>query len=225
MTTTKMYLYVVFATILSSFTTLTVMKKYNKTTSTNLPPAPICSDYNKNRPSTLEIKLIKEMTQKYGKNQMGVINNSLNIEDARCIWFSLDAIKEFSYHIENQFKKNNNTNATTANLGVRIYYSAYPEASNWQNFPDLINFSNTNNTKGYENLHTLIMVPTIYTKDANYDFDPLDANTYINGLDLNGASTGNLMSLGGGSTPIKNRTKSKNHGTLSPPAPPTGLSF
>ena len=124
MTTTKMYLYVVLATILSSFTTLTVMKKYNKTTSTNLPPAPICSDYNKNIPSTLEVKLIKEMTQKYGKNQMGAINNSLNIEDARCIWFSLDAIKEFSYHIENQFKKNNNTNATTANLGVRIYYSA-----------------------------------------------------------------------------------------------------
>ena len=71
----------------------------------------ICSNYS--TLSTLEVKLIHEMTKGYKLRQLTAINNDPSTgfapsvrEDSRAIWFDLETLKAFIYQIELKANKN-----------------------------------------------------------------------------------------------------------------------
>jgi len=202
----------------------------------------ICMNYT-DTINTMEVKLIRDMIEKYTNNQLKVINgnggarsldlvNLPNHGDARAIWFDLETLKKFVYHIEKQSKKVDQS-ITSDKLGVRIYYAAYPEKNRWPNYVDLEGFDRENHTSTYGHKHTLVMIPTIKgDKGGDYDFNPLDKETFsggINGVGIKDKAIKNALDLKYKnndpsntfkmmSISINNRTASQNHGSFIPPA-------
>lgn len=87
-------------------------------------------------------------------------------EDARSVWFSLDRLKNFIWHIENQ----NCNKGCKDSLGLRIYYAKYPDFND-PSQPGLLGLDNV--PKSYAKHHTLFMVPTYKSENGvNVDFYP-----------------------------------------------------
>ena len=127
--------------------------------------------------SQLPINLITEMVNNYRNNQLASIESStINsiTKDAHSIWFELDTLKKFIYNIEQGVINNKRPNSK---LGIRMYYAAYPE--NLSAYPVLKDLLNDPLKKQYGKLHTLVMLPTINISGGNYDFNPIDINSYI----------------------------------------------
>ena len=182
------------------------------------------------------------MVAKYSDTQLYNIQNASNNavqQDAKSIWFELETLKRFLYHVENNIKKNNVT-ISSEKLGIRIYYAAYPKNEAMRQLSqDQTDPSFTMNT-AYENKHTLVMIPTIADSNGNnFDFNPQDQATY-NGFTNMPKGTKNpllsdnysLMSLGTAPTangivrtPSPNAIMARNHGELSPPGVSPGISF
>jgi hypothetical protein len=116
----------------------------------------------------------KNVIQNYRTNIWDVVNtnshfntptsglNGINLKavykstDARCIWFSLESIKQFICTIE---KNNAKLQEPAENLGVRFYYAVYE--------------NNASVDIEKRNRHTLFMVPTFRDNSgAEIDFDP-----------------------------------------------------
>lgn len=75
--------------------------------------------------------------------------------DARCIWFSMESIKQFICTIE---KNNDSLKQPAQKLGIRFYYAVYGN-----------DYQDTDKRKR----HTLFMVPTFSNGDNDeVDFDP-----------------------------------------------------
>lgn len=205
----------------------------------------ICSDYSASLPSTMKRSLVKEMVDKYKKNQLTCINRGCNndsiVNDARAIWFNLDTIKKFIYHVEKNAVENH---TDPSKLGLRIYYSAYPNNKKWGNpgYEDLRDLLRDPITKEYEHKHTLVIIPTILnSENINADFNPLDRNTYggflnkvknkdddeKSGFSQSGNNGYKTMALSVSSTERESEggIVARNHGTLIPPGTPSGLSF
>ncbi|PHS06595.1 MAG: hypothetical protein COA88_10340 [Kordia sp.] len=186
----------------------------------------ICMDYSNEPMSELGVALIHEMVGGYENNQLKHINNSANMDDAHSIWFDLETIKAFVYHTEINARNNE---VKSDILGLRIYYSRYPEQNQWGNYKDLVGTVDGD----YQKRHTLVMVPTINRGKGDIDFNPLDLDTYIAGLknieayaDTNPSSTVKTLAFG-----INNFRSSstssgaQNHGGLFPPEPTDGHAF
>ena len=178
----------------------------------------ICMDYSDETMNTLETDLIRNMVGGYRKNQLVHINAAEKLSDAHSIWFDLLTLKKFIYHIEYQALDKDNT-INPENLGLRIYYSRYPdempgEYANLQDVP-----------KNYAQHHTLIAIPTNRRKETttNIDFNPLDANTFWEGIPSN--YTGPIASLSLTKNSEGQITGAQNHGTIYPPGLPNGLAF
>ncbi|UOX32475.1 hypothetical protein LXD69_10470 [Flavobacterium sediminilitoris] len=160
-----------------------------KRTSTPCPCSDkICMDYSTPM-SDLSVDLIHTMVNKYRGKQLNCINalNDFKEEsDAHSIWFDLETLKKFIYNIEKQSKNKgleNNEEITSKELGIRVYYAAYPEIKDWGKYDDLISFQALNPiTNKYGHLHTLVMIPTRSRGGKTFDFNPLDYDTYANGL-------------------------------------------
>ncbi|AUC74307.1 hypothetical protein [Olleya sp. Bg11-27] len=185
----------------------------NTTVSTN-----ICMDYSDETINTLEIDLIRNMVDGYKNNQLAHINAAEKFSDARSIWFDLETLKKFIYHIEYETLKIDNS-ISSKNLGLRIYYSRYPEES-WSEYNDL----NAVPT-AYAKHHTLIAMPTHRRENTstNLDFNPLDTDTFGEGIPLN--YTGPTASLALTQDRQSQITGAQNHGGLYPPGLPDGLAF
>ena len=197
----------------------------------------ICMDYDNEPPATLTTDLVKSMVTKYDGTQLRYIQTASNTivrEDAKAIWFDLETLKKFLYHIEHNVGKNY-AEGHDKKLGVRIYYSAYPDASKMNDYMSQQNDTTYQFDPAYENLHTLVMIPTITGEnDQNYDFNPLDKTTYngFTGKSARNPITSpsyNTLSLGA-SSEVTNlnsptHTSARNHGTLFPPGPPVGVAF
>jgi hypothetical protein len=167
----------------------------------------ICMDYSKDKPATLKHSLVAEMVKNYRDNQLVSIQTALvNAvpNDAHSIWFPLDSIKKFIYHIEKGVI--DNKPGAKTDLGLRIYYAAYSE----KNAP-----------ANYEKKHTLVMIPTLKIHGVNADFNPIDINTYT-GFD---SPTNPFSTLGYVPMAMAIDVMAKNHGTLCPPASPIGNAF
>ena len=146
----------------------------------------LCSDYSNDDVSTLKTGLISDLVERYRKNQLTYINRKMqemNLDlhsnsDSHAIWFDLDTIKKFIYHIEKNVQTNNMPADTK--LGLRIYYGAYPEAENFtrDGYEDLADLAN--DAEKYSLRHTLIFIPNIYNETIadDVDFNPLDKDTY-----------------------------------------------
>lgn len=197
----------------------------------------VCWEYVEEDISTLDADLVHQMTENYRDNQLKFINthqNSKTTNDAYSIWFDFETLKKFIYHVE-KISTRAKPGLTTDDLGIRIYYASYPEKIEMEKYPDLIPTLKNPNMKDYGALHTLVMIPTISKGDGNIlDFNPLDIDTYSNGLapldkykkDYPGSIPINTAALSSTASNTNRSTNSRNHGTLIPPDPNTiGLGF
>lgn len=203
----------------------------------------ICMDYDTITPPTLTTEMVKSMVTQYSGAQLNSIQtaptNAVAV-DARSIWFDLETLKEFLYHIEHNVTKNA-TQARNKELGVRIYYAAYPKNDKMRNLAATQTDPNFSYNPAYEKLHTLVMIPTIAGDHGeNYDFNPLDANSYVGFVNMrkDGAFSSNsssysTLSLGTSANPVNtaqginanNAVNARNHGMLFPPDNVTGSIF
>ncbi|QXP60224.1 hypothetical protein [Olleya sp. HaHaR_3_96] len=183
----------------------------NTSTSTN-----ICMDYSEELMNTLEIDLIKDMILGYRDNQLVHINAAEKFSDAHSIWFDLVTLKKFIYHIEYKALNKDNT-INPENLGLRIYYSRYPDEIPGQ-YADLHSVQ-----ENYAKHHTLIAIPTNRRKETttNIDFNPLDTDTFWEGIPSN--YTGPIASLSISQDRQSQITGAQNHGSLIPPGNTSGL--
>lgn len=188
----------------------------------------VCMNYDNENMSTLDVDLVHTMVDTYKTNQLDFINTnsgSKTTNDAHSIWFDLETLKKFVYHIETISKKTETT-ITNDKLGIRIYYAAYPEKKTWENkFEDLRDFTTDPEKAQYGSLHTLVMVPTIEIGDGKMaDFNPLDKNTYSNGLaglkeyNYNDGSPIPNSNPTAALTSSTRNSGARNHGILIPPA-------
>ncbi|WP_299157546.1 hypothetical protein [uncultured Tenacibaculum sp.] len=200
----------------------------------------ICSNYSKAPLSKLPIGLVKDMIHGYKKNQLTEINGNLGINDAQAISFDLETLKRFVYHIE-AISKSKDSTISDKDLGVRIYYAAYPEKRKWKNSRyagALDGFMDNPITEQYEKLHTIIIMPTIKRDETYFDFNPTDIRTYTKRLQdvgdkqkINDYSnpentivTLSLMSKAPSSSGTTS-TVAQNHGGLFPPNTFDGSGF
>ena len=181
----------------------------------------ICMNYIDEPMSVLEIGLVHEMVKGYRSKQLACINSHLkmddgsNMDDAHSIWFDLETVKAFVYHTEMNAVKNK---VAKEDLGLRIYYSRYPEEKKWKGYSDLSAVD-----VNYKEHHTLVMIPTIRREKLNIDFNPLDLQTYTTSMkniemyqDIN--STLKTAVFGRKTSKRGGGTGAQNHGSLIPPA-------
>lgn len=141
--------------------------------------------------NSLNVNFIKAAVAQYRNNQLKCTADHLGMKDAHSIWFDLPTLKKFIADVES-LAQTEDSSVADADLGVRMYYAAYPE-----------NFGNTDVKEEYHKCHTLIMIPT--RKDSSSgqeihrDFNPLE-NLSDQRLAL---ATTDAMA--------------QNHGSLSPP--------
>ena len=198
---------------------------------TGLDTSEICNNYNE-RISELEVRLVHAMTVKYQTIQDDLITPPA-LDEAMSVWFNLETIKKFVYHLENEA---GNKDIGPERLGIRFYYTRYPEMVDWGGYDDLMTFQPS--SPGYGENHTLIGVPTINREGVDFDFNPVDERTFS--VTLNETtipSTGalddfyalNSTELMAVLTPIpdatENSTGAQNHGTLIPPGNETPTHF
>jgi hypothetical protein len=206
----------------------------------------VCMDYHTEAPATLTTEMVTTMVTQYSGAQLNSIQTAtLNPvpEDARSIWFDLETLKAFMYQVEYNAKKKKAT-IKNEELGIRIYYAAYPNNSKMRALAASQTDPNFSYNPDYEKLHTLVMMPTIAAADGvNYDFNPLDlttfngfANTPRTGSTYNANSASyTTLSLGTSSAPAaigigsggttSPSISARNHGELNPPAPSAGIAF
>jgi hypothetical protein len=189
----------------------------------------ICSNYT--NISTLEVKLVHAMTNKYKDGQLSEINDGTisrftTIDsDSRAVWLDLETLKAFVYHIESKAKDHPTKPAQSKDLGIRIYYASYPDAP--QSYDDL------NGVRGsyilpvnYHDRHSIVMIPTIRRGVEEVDFNPLDNDTYYDAFNPAFYAPGSptpILALS--SIPGTGSTGALNHGNLYPPLGDSGLGF
>lgn len=235
----KCLLFIIVTALLTAFITWYLCRmKYIDDIPDKDRSATICMDYETQPPALLPAEVVRSMVTNYGDLQLNNIQtaptNAVPV-DAKAIWFDLETIKKFIYQIEH----NANTNfaqSQNKKLGIRIYYASYPK--NTQMAQMALNDPNFYYNPSYENLHTLVMIPTISgANNDNYDFNPLDVNSYTgftnmkrNGVDPFADPSYSILSFGPScepelESPTPNQTSARNHGTLIPPAVGSGLFF
>lgn len=201
------------------------------------PDESICSDFSDYKPSTLPTGLVSDLTKNYRLNQLVEINKVMPTTDpdAHSIWFDLDTIKKFIYHIEKNVKANS---VNDEKLGLRMYYAAYPDSTQF-NKPgneDLKDLDATTLTRKYGLKHTIVMIPTIFNNAVgDVDFNPLDKNTYtgyistVKKIEVQGDVILKADYLNAGYNPMAlaptSRVVSRNHGSLIPPGIKTVEAF
>lgn len=189
----------------------------------------ICMNYAKEPFSKLKVDLIHNMTSGYKQNQLSHIKAVMD-DDAHSISFDLETLKRFIYHIEINAQKNG---VSKDDLGLRMYYSRYPNKDTWSNqYDDLKGFIGNSTTEEFQERHTLVMIPTMRREGVHYDFNPLHSETYtekMSGFEKY-QPTNTTESIPGltvtiESSTINNNTTAQNHGSLIPPITGTGESF
>jgi hypothetical protein len=193
----------------------------------------ICMDYSNYAPSELSAALVKSMVSNYKSNQLQSIKTSSThpmADDAHSIWFDMDTLKKFIYHIEKSVLQN--APSTTNKLGIRIYYASYPENSLWgrPGYEDLSTFIGDSEKMQYTKMHTLVMIPTILNGTEYCDFNPKDKASYIGYRKLWGNSQGTPPPAYKAVVLTANSSTSddigaRNHGQLIPPGNPLGEGF
>lgn len=169
----------------------------------------------------MEFDLVKEMVNNYRNNQLNWILTAPTSDlamDASADWLDLATLKDFISSIEEAIALN--PELPTDNVGIRFYYAAYPPVEKWSQpgYEDIANLLDSVETKKYEKLHTLVLVPTTVIDAVNTDFNPLDPTTYEAGFPKTGTTA--VMAL-----TYKGTIAAKNHGTLYPPGNIIGEAF
>lgn len=188
----------------------------------------ICMNYANETFSELKVNLVHNMANGYKQNQLKHIKAVMK-DDAHSISFELETLKRFIYHVEINAKRNG---VSKESLGLRMYYSRYPEIETWSNqYDDLKDFLNDTTTEKFQQRHTLVMIPTLLKKGVHMDFNPLHKETYTEKMSLfseyqstNTTNSIPALTLTKRSDPDHNTT-AQNHGSLIPPITSAGESF
>lgn len=126
-------------------------------------------------------------------------------KDSRAIWFPLETLKRYIWDIERQ----QCIHKCKDSLGLRIYFARYP------NKQDAIwNSDMMEPVEGYQDRHTLFMVPTYWTGTFNQDFDPWVGCRLVRGPSGDSISKKAILFI-----------DAQNHGGLIPPDPEDGMVF
>lgn len=164
-----------------------------------------------------------EVIARYRDTHWKVINSrmsadiSTNVVDSRCVWFSMDRLKNFICYIE---RYSDSLKVNRDSLGIRFYYAVYPGKTHG-NFDD--------DYKSRLGQHTIYMVPTTEVNSEAVDFDPYislrnrragnDTLAYMANL-LTGNGNRQLFILAPDSKPVPGITKTgsfaMNNGHLCP---------
>ena len=187
----------------------------------------ICEDYSDKDVSKLRLDLIHTMVKGYRNNQLKSILRDIG-DDAHSIWFDLETLKKFIYHIEYHTEKSKKLlskeeQMSVGKLGVRIYYSCYPSEVSNLIYPDLSDLPGN-----YNKRHTLIMLPTMQRDETHMDFNPTDEKSFTLSKEklktyFASNSASSIPALGVFESHSNNRsTVSQNHGGLIPPADGSG---
>lgn len=165
----------------------------------------IAINYANNPFTGIDAKLANYMVDKF----KGSLSDS---NDTRSVWFNLDTLKRFIWHIEKESKQKGFTSAQLEKLGLRIYYGIYPPQNSWA--PTYQNMLGVNPT--FENKHTVFMIPTYNDGTYNKEFDPTRFKSKLP-LPLNaviGEGGSNMLYALGATNP---NVDLQNHGDLIPP--------
>ena len=198
----------------------------------------LCVDYSSKEMNTLSAGVVHEIVNGYRDRQRRYIKSADPATiGTEAIWFDLETIKKFIYHLEVNSKSFDNS-ISSADLGLRFYYASYPALIAPQD-PELGDLSG----KGYEKRHTLVAIPTKRIGNEDIDFNPLDFDTYTLGLKATGKydrtetddsfnfrNTREVTALGpameeSSSKDLQPTTGAQNHGNLYPPLGNSGLAF
>lgn len=201
-----------------------------KTPSPTLSSNSICEDYSDEPVSKLRLDLIHTMANGYRDKQLqSILKDMTDMKyDAHSIWFDLETLKKFIYHIEINTKRVKRSMSgedlkKLGKLGIRIYYSRYPNEIVNNQYPDLADLPSD-----YKKLHTLLMLPTLERDGIHMDFNPDDDKSYTLSKDelknyFLANPTDRIPALGVFENLRTNRaTISQNHGGLIPPADGSG---
>lgn len=184
----------------------------------------LCTNYNDETPSTLKIGLVGDMISSYKMNQL----QSMGSLETRAVSFHIDTIQKFIQDIKKEVKKYSK-NPKTEILGLRLYYAAYPNETEFGKigYEELSSIP-----KNYGNRLTAVFLPTkINSSNEIIDFNPTDSTTYQKGLpkyiikrDENGilirntSSSSNIEIMAITGTRNQNSsTSARNHGRINPP--------
>ena len=153
----------------------------------------ICMNYSNEPMNTMHADAVQNMVDNYSNNQLDKINTGIRWQDqnsdsdSTSILFKLETLKKFIYHIERESKKHGIQNVE--HLGLRIYYSAYPDAKDAQSWQKQQHEDFRDLPFSYKRRHTLVMVPAKLneTDGQFHDYNPVDNNLYtarLEGSDL-----------------------------------------
>jgi hypothetical protein len=211
-----------------SITAVCLMMACNSST-TNKPEG-IMTDSVSNHPTQvtelnskfiMPVADIKQMVAKYKQERVDIAGNSSNLlkgygpdfKDSRCVWFSIEDLKEFIKAAESQPTKAD---------GIRMYYTVYPEKKEGESaYLSSIPAESRNHM-------TLVLVPTFYDSktQSHPDFQPLPSKENIEGQNQSVAEEGAKAAA----APAQQASSimAMNHGGLCPPNCPSagsGSSF
>jgi hypothetical protein len=194
-----------------------------------------CTDHTSTPFTGITGNLAKSMFTDYKTYNQPLLQIDDATPDANRIWFSLEALKNFIWKVEQEVCRH--PCADRLKLGIRIYYARYPGDMNVDGLSTL--------PDSYAKHHTLFMVPTYQdavNSNIQWDFDPYHwgnnnckptpiaellrgSSTSTSGL---GAQKFMIFSIGGpqyyrGADGTLTDWTAMNHGNMAPPPPPGGI--
>lgn len=76
---------------------------------------------------TISIEEASRLALEFRNTRAKILNDTLGFEDTRDFWFSLDSLRKYLDYVEY-----NATKMGKKNLGIRVYFAAYPVNSNYE---------------------------------------------------------------------------------------------
>lgn len=74
----------------------------------------------------ISIEEADNLEEEFKRSRSRILDSALGFQDTRDFWFSLDTLKKYIEYVEYEGKK-----LGKENLGIRVYFAAYPEDSNY----------------------------------------------------------------------------------------------
>ncbi|MEM9142661.1 MAG: hypothetical protein AAGA86_06710 [Bacteroidota bacterium] len=103
---------------------------------------------------TISREKARVLQKEFVRTRSGILNKALGFEDTRDFWFSLDTLEQYISYVRQESKTRG-----LEDLGIRIYYAAYPKDGKGQ-WPD----------PGFS---TVVLVPTHGKPSIGNGFFPM----------------------------------------------------
>jgi len=76
----------------------------------------------------ISVQEANNLEEEFKRTRSIILDSALGFVDTRAFWFSLDTLKKYIAYVEQQ-----GTQMGKENLGIRIYFAAYPKQGNYPN--------------------------------------------------------------------------------------------